>query len=255
MNAARSLQTASIQPVVITRSLRRTYQLGPTLVTALADATCQVNRGQQIALMGPSGSGKSTLLHLMAGIDRPTSGDISWPALGDIASLRPGPVGVVFQAPSLLPPLTVVENVALPLLLQGIDDRTATNAANEALAILELSALANKLPEELSGGQSQRVAIARVLATDPALILADEPTGQLDHETAAHVIDVLLAASDASGAALVINTHDPAIAQRFPIHWTMSDGHLTTDLTTDLITDVTVADRHAHDHTRTNAGI
>ena len=207
--------------------LRREYQLGATTVVALADATCEVEPGAQIALMGPSGSGKSTLLHIMAGIDRPTSGEIHWPALGDINSLRPGPVGVVFQAPSLLPPLTVIENVALPLLLQGIDERSATNAALEALSILELDALSNKLPEELSGGQSQRVAIARVLAGGPSLILADEPTGQLDHDTGAHVIDVLLAASDASGAALVINTHDPAIAERFATRWIMRDGHLT----------------------------
>lgn len=207
--------------------LRREYQLGPTTITALVDATCEVAPGAQIVLMGPSGSGKSTLLHIMAGIDRPTSGEITWPALGGINSLRPGPVGVVFQAPSLLPPLTVIENVALPLLLQGIDERAATTAAREALSILELDSLSNKLPEELSGGQSQRVAIARVLAGGPSLILADEPTGQLDHDTGAHVIDVLLAASDASGAALVINTHDPAIAERFAIRWIMRDGHLT----------------------------
>ena len=213
--------------IVRTDMLRREYRLGSTTVVALDDATCTVEPGAQIALMGPSGSGKSTLLHLMAGIDRPTSGQIEWPALGDINSLRPGPVGVVFQAPSLLPPLTVIENVALPLLLQGIDEQTATSAADEALCILELDSLSNKLPEELSGGQSQRVAVARVLAGRPSLILADEPTGQLDHDTARVVIEVLLAASDASGAALVINTHDPAVAERFTIHWLMRDGRLT----------------------------
>lgn len=232
------------EPLIIrAHMLRREYQLGPTTVVALAEASCEVEPGAQIALMGPSGSGKSTLMHIMAGIDRPTSGEIRWPALGDINSLRPGPVGVVFQAPSLLPPLTVIENVALPLLLQGIDERSATNAALEALSILELDDLSNKLPEELSGGQSQRVAIARVLAGGPSLILADEPTGQLDHDTGAHVIDVLLAASDASGAALVINTHDPAIAERFATRWIMRDGHLTVseaDITTTLTSDLTI---------------
>lgn len=235
-------QGASDQRLIVrAHMLRREYHLGPTTVVALADATCDVEPGAQIALMGPSGSGKSTLLHIMAGIDQPTSGEIRWPALGDINSLRPGPVGVMFQAPSLLPPLTVIENVALPLLLQGIDERSATNAAREALSILELDALSNKLPEELSGGQSQRVAIARVLAGGPSLILADEPTGQLDHDTGAHVIDVLLAASDASGAALVINTHDPAVAERFATRWIMRDGHLAvprTDHNTAMLTPI-----------------
>lgn len=216
-------------PVLTCTDLRRTYPTAGEPIVALVHATCVVERGQQIALMGPSGSGKSTLLHILAGIDHPSSGTISWPALGDASSLRPGPVGVVFQSPSLLPPLTVVENVALPLLLSGCSDNEATQRALEALALLELNNLADKLPEELSGGQAQRVAIARVLASDPQLILADEPTGQLDHESGAHVISMLIAASDASGAALIINTHDLSVAQRLAIRWTMHNGTLTTD--------------------------
>ncbi len=227
-------------PVLTCSDLRRTYSTGGEPIVALAHATCVVQRGQQIALMGPSGSGKSTLLHILAGIDQPSSGAIAWPALGDADSLRPGPVGVVFQSPSLLPPLNVVENVALPLLLSGCGDNEATRRALEALALLELDHLANKLPEELSGGQAQRVAIARVLASDPQLILADEPTGQLDHESAAHVIDMLIAASDASGAALIINTHDPSVAQRLAIQWTMHDGTLRTEQS---LTNVKVTDR------------
>ena len=215
-------------PVVDAVDLHREYGHGPAKVVALTNATCRIHAGEQIALMGPSGSGKSTLVHLLAGIDTPTSGTITWPALVDEPRLRPGPIGVVFQAPSLLPPLTVVENVALPLLLGGTSDTEATAAAREALALLELDMLANKLPEELSGGQAQRVAIARILAGNPKLILADEPTGQLDHDTATHVIDVLIAAADASGAALLINTHDPAVAARFAMHWSMHDGTLTT---------------------------
>lgn len=221
-------------PVVDAVDLRREYGNGSACVVALADATCRIYRGQQIVLMGPSGSGKSTLVHLLAAIDAPTSGTVTWPALANEPHLRPGPIGVVFQSPSLLPPLTVVENVALPLLLGGASDAEATAAAREALALLELDPLADKLPEELSGGQAQRVAIARVLAGNPKLILADEPTGQLDHETATHVIDVLIAATDASGAALLINTHDPVIAARFGVHWSMHDGTLTT--ATDIVT-------------------
>lgn len=207
----------------------RTYSRGETAVVALHDATCAIYSGQQIALMGPSGSGKSTLVHLIAGLDNPTVGTVAWPKLGRREDLRPGPIGIVFQAPSLLPPLDVIENVALPLLLRGLDEGVARESAYDSLARLDLLGLAEKLPEELSGGQSQRVAIARVLASRPQLILADEPTGQLDHETANHVITILLQAAVESGAALLINTHDPVVADRLEIRWTMTDGRLTTN--------------------------
>ena len=170
------------------------------------------------------------MLHLLAGLDTPTTGTISWPAIGARADLRPGPVAVVFQAPSLLPPLDVVENVALPLLLAGADRRSARAAAMTALERLALEPLAGKLPEELSGGQAQRVAIARVLAGRPRLILADEPTGQLDQHNGGLVIDALLAAATDLEAALVVNTHDTVVAARFPHRWTMRDGRLTIDL-------------------------
>jgi ABC-type lipoprotein export system ATPase subunit len=187
-----------------------------------------VSAGDGIALVGPSGSGKSTLLHLMAGLDTPTTGTLEWPALGPRNVIRPGPVGIVFQGPSLLPALDVVENVALPLLLEGADADRATRRGRRALEQLGLADLAAKLPEELSGGQAQRVAIARVLATTPRLILADEPTGQLDHVTGTAVVDLLIAAAAASSAALVISTHDPKIANRLPLRWDMRDGRLQT---------------------------
>lgn len=210
-------------------ALTRVFGVGPTAVIAVRDASCAIEAGQQIALMGTSGSGKSTLLNLLAGLDQPTTGEVTWPSLGGRDALRPGPVGVVFQAPSLLPPLSVIENVALPLLLAGVTSADATARSADALELLDLSELAAKLPEEISGGQAQRVAIARILATDPRLILADEPTGQLDHVTGNHVIDALIAVATTSGAGLVVNTHDPAVAERFPIRWTMADGHLTTE--------------------------
>ncbi len=209
--------------------LGRTFIVGGQPIRALTAVSGRVLASEQIAIVGPSGSGKSTLLHLIAGIDQPSVGSISWPGLGDVANLRPGPIGVVFQSQSLLAPLTVLENVELPLVLKGEVPEVATNLAKEALDLLELSSLINKLPEELSGGQAQRVAIARVLAAQPRLILADEPTGQLDRESGAHVIDVLFAAAQASGAALIVNTHDPMIAARFANVWSMSDGVLTTD--------------------------
>jgi ABC-type lipoprotein export system ATPase subunit len=196
-------------------------------VVAVHSVSCEVHAGEQIALTGPSGSGKTTLMHLFAGLDVPTTGIIDWPALGGIHDLRPGPIAVVFQGLSLLPPLDVVENVALPLLLQGADRATAQSEAVAALDRLGLGALASKLPEELSGGQSQRVAVARALAGHPRLILADEPTGQLDHASGTLVVDALIEAATTLGAALIVNTHDRAIADRIDVHWSMAGGRLT----------------------------
>lgn len=214
-----------------TRSLSKTYGSGPQAVVALHDATCQVPPGARIAITGPSGSGKSTLLHLLAGLEQPTAGTVSWPALGDRPDRRSGLIGMVFQGPSLLPPLDVTENVALPLILAGETDRDARRVAAGALATLGIGDLAAKLPEELSGGQSQRVAVARVLASRPALILADEPTGQLDHTTAAHVMAVMIAATEQLGAALVVATHDPDVADLLSTRWTVHDGVLSTGRT------------------------
>jgi ABC-type lipoprotein export system ATPase subunit len=133
---------------------------------------------------------------------------------------------VVFQGPSLLAPLTVLENVALPLVLGGFADEEARAAAHRALARLELDELAAKLPEEISGGQAQRVAVARALAGRPRLILADEPTGQLDRSNATAVVEVLLAAAEHGDAALVVATHDPLVAERFSDRWHMHSGKL-----------------------------
>lgn len=204
----------------------RTFGTGSAAIVAVHDVNCSIRPADRIAMMGPSGSGKTTLLHLLAGLDQPTAGTVEWPDIGSISDLRPGPVAVVFQAPSLLPPLDVVENVALPLLLAGADRHDATARALEALTRLGLDDLKTKLPEELSGGQAQRVAIARVLADRPKLILADEPTGQLDHRSGAAVIDALIAAAIHTGAALVVNTHDPAVADRLKIRWSMANGTL-----------------------------
>ena len=207
----------------------RTYGQDATATVALQPTDCEVAPGDRIALVGPSGSGKSTLLHLMAGLDEPTVGKVSWPGIGARVDLRPGPVAVIFQGPSLLPPLTVQENVALPLILGGMDDRAAHIAAAGALELLDLLELADKLPEEISGGQAQRVAVARALAGEPVLILADEPTGQLDRANGSAVVDVLLAAAEHAGAALVVSTHDPTVAQRIPEVWEMHSGRLTTN--------------------------
>jgi ABC-type lipoprotein export system ATPase subunit len=214
------------EPLVRCTGAGRTYGGGTAATVALQPADCVVAPDARIAIVGPSGSGKSTLLHLMAGLDVPTVGSVEWPAIGGRASLRPGPIAVVFQGPSLLPPLTVEENVALPLVLDGARDEDAHARAREALQRLDLLDLAAKLPEEISGGQAQRVAVARALAGEARLILADEPTGQLDRAAGARVVEVLLAAAEHAGAALVVSTHDPAVAARLANRWEIHDGRL-----------------------------
>lgn len=218
----------SSEPLVRAVGAARTYGEGRSATVALTPTDAEVWPASKIALVGESGSGKSTLIHLMAGIDEPTLGEISWPAIGDRAVLRPGPVAIVFQGPSLLPPLSVAENVALPLTLAGLDPGETGRRVDAALAGLGLEELSDKLPEEISGGQAQRVAVARAMAGKPMLILADEPTGQLDHEIGAVVIDQLFAAAERCKAALVVATHDPAVAARFDQRWQMRNGRLAT---------------------------
>src|SRR4030088_2534379 len=216
-------------PLVRCEGVARTYGEGQTATVALQVTDCEVFAGQRIGLVGPSGSGKSTLLHLMAGLDDPTVGKVSWPAIGNRDDLRPGKVAVIFQGPSLLPPLTALENVSLPLVIGGMTDTEARDVAHRALRTLDLDELADKLPEEISGGQAQRVAVARALAGEPTLILADEPTGQLDQTNGAAVVDVLLAASEHAGSALVVSSHDLTVAVRLPIRWEMHSGEIQTD--------------------------
>ncbi len=220
------------QPTVLVeaRQVGRTYRSGNANrandVPALVSATCRVLAGDRIALVGPSGSGKSTLLHLLGGLDAPSSGTINWPALGPREELRPSHIAFVFQVPSLIAPLTVVENVEVPLLLGHATPAQARDAALNALDQIELGSITDKLPEELSGGQAQRVAVARALAYRPQLILADEPTGQLDGPTAKHLFDVLLNALAGTSTALVVATHDLLIAERLETTWHMHHGVL-----------------------------
>ncbi len=209
----------------------RVFRKGTASFTALGPTSCRVLPGEHIALVGPSGSGKSTLLNLMAGLDRPSSGRVSWPALGSIDVLRPKKIAFVFQMPSLLPALNVLENVELPLLLGH--STKAHDAALAALDLLGMNPLAGKLPEELSGGQAQRVAIARAIAGEPRLILADEPTSQLDQATAKRVLDALIAHCTSKRTALVIATHDPGVAARMDRLWRIHHGVLELDMATE----------------------
>ncbi|MFI2206110.1 ABC transporter ATP-binding protein [Streptomyces sp. NPDC020192] len=198
-----------------------TFGRGTQAVVAVHGANLEIGSGDRLAVVGPSGSGKSSLLHLLAGLEQPTSGTVR-----RAASLGPYDIGLVFQGDSLIPALNVVENAALPLILAGRPEQEARQAALAALALVDAADLADRLPEEISGGQAQRAAAARVLAQGPRLILADEPTGRLDHASGTRVLDALLAAADRTGAALVVTTHDPAVAARLTVQRSMRDGRL-----------------------------
>jgi ABC-type lipoprotein export system ATPase subunit len=203
-----------------------THGRGRGAVVAVHGVSATVRRGDRIAVTGPSGSGKSTLLHLLAGLQVPTAGTVSRPAspVG-----RAGAVGLVFQGPSLLPDLDAAQNVALPLLLAGVPEEAALLRAGAALARLGIGALAPKLPAQMSGGQAQRVAVARVLAARPTLILADEPTGQLDRANADRVLSVLIETADELDAGLVVATHDEVAAARLARRWQLVEGRLLVD--------------------------
>lgn len=220
---------AVLQAAVVTK----TYGVAPVETRALKGVDLQIAAGESIAIMGPSGSGKTTLLHLLAGVLAPTTGTISWrgrdlTAMSDAqrTKLRRTEFGFVFQSGQLLPELPAEENAALPLLLAGLDRKTAVDLARQHLARLGLAGLEHRRPGELSGGQAQRVAIARALVSDPEVIFADEPTGALDNATGWEVMRVLRASAHICGAALVVVTHNPDVA-----HWcsrtvTMADGRI-----------------------------
>ncbi|MEU3910210.1 ATP-binding cassette domain-containing protein [Streptomyces sp. NPDC029721] len=206
------------------RDAARTHGDEPAAPGAVNSATCEVHAGDRIAITGPSGSGKSTLLHLMADVVQPTAGEISWPGLPRVPAR--GKVGVVLAGPTLVPTLNVAENAALPLVLAGVPKESARLRALHCLTVVAAAELAHKMPTELSGGQAKHVAIARTLATAPRLILADDPTGDLDRAAGRQVMDVLFAAADEAGAALVVTTRDPEVAGRLRKRWAMQEGHL-----------------------------
>ncbi|HEV7403816.1 MAG TPA: ABC transporter ATP-binding protein [Chthoniobacteraceae bacterium] len=205
--------------IVTIRELSKLYRQGEIQVTALHNVSLTIATGEFLALMGPSGSGKSTLLHIIAGIDRPTSGECTVQGVpvtrldeSALADWRNQNVGFVFQTFNLIPVLTAAENVELPLLLMDIPGRRRRELALNALALVGLDDRALHLPRQLSGGQEQRVAIARALVTDPKLIVADEPTGNLDHQSAEDVLNILQTLSRQAGKTVIMVTHDPRAA-------------------------------------------
>ena len=219
--------------IIDVQDITKHYQLGDTLVRALDGVSLKVDDGEMLAVTGSSGSGKSTLMHILGCLDRPDTGryvlageDVSTLDADRLAQIRNRRIGFVFQTFNLLPRLNALENVELPLLYAGLRD--AKDRAAEALAKVSLQDRMHHHPNQLSGGQRQRVAIARALVTDPALILADEPTGNLDTATGDEIM-ALLKALNAAGRTLILVTHEPDIAQQCRRMVRMRNGKIIRD--------------------------
>jgi putative ABC transport system ATP-binding protein len=206
-------------PLVDVRNVTKTFRKGDQAITPLLDASLIVERGDFVSLMGASGSGKSTLLNLIAGIDRPTSGavivngtDIAQLSRTKLAHWRAAHVGYIFQMHNLIPVLTAYENVELPLLLLPLSRSERQRRVAIALEAVSLTDRAEHFPRQLSGGQEQRVGIARAIVADPAVVVADEPTGDLDAETTEQILDLLQRLNTELGTTLILVTHDPHAA-------------------------------------------
>ena len=212
---------AAAVPLISIRDLTKHYVRGDQIIPVLVGINLDIQAGDYVALMGPSGSGKSTLLNLIAGIDKPTSGsihvagvDIAQLSESDLAGWRASNVGFIFQFYNLMPVLSAFDNVELPLLLTPLSRRDRRERVETALALVGLTDRSDHYPNELSGGQQQRVAIARALIGDPTLIVADEPTGDLDRATAKEILHLLARLNEEVGKTIVMVTHDPKAAEK-----------------------------------------
>ncbi|MEP6702480.1 MAG: ABC transporter ATP-binding protein [Betaproteobacteria bacterium] len=212
---------AAVPPLVVIRDLTKAYRRGVQVIPVLADINLDIAGGDFVALMGPSGSGKSTLLNLIAGIDKPTSGtievggtDIAQLTEGELARWRASQIGFIFQFYNLMPVLTAFDNVELPLLLTNLSRGERREHVRTALELVGLSDRVDHYPNELSGGQQQRVAIARALIADPVLIVADEPTGDLDRTTGEEILSLLDRFNRELGKTIIMVTHDPKAAAK-----------------------------------------
>jgi putative ABC transport system ATP-binding protein len=210
---------------------------GSRQVIALDRVDLEIERGEMVSIVGPSGSGKSTMLNLIGGLDRPTSGEVrvggeSLTGLSDdrLTRLRREKIGFIFQFFNLLPSLTSLENVALPLHLKGLRRKDAEKRARHLLTTVNLDHRFDHRPEELSGGEKQRVAIARALAFDPPVLLADEPTGNLDTHTGAEILHLLRDLREQTNSTVLIVTHDAGIAESCPRTVSLRDARITGDL-------------------------
>jgi len=224
-------------PILEAIDLRKQYQLGEHIVNALAGVDFGVEEGEFVAIMGPSGSGKSTLLHLMGGLDKPSGGEVvlAGEALSNLNDdqttlVRRHNVGFVFQFFNLLPTITARENVALPLIIDGQDLRRHQARIDAMLAMVGLSDRGSHKPDQLSGGEQQRVSLARALVTEPTIVLADEPTGNLDSKTGTSIMDLLRRSCDELGQTIIMVTHDPSAASFADRVVFLGDGLMTGEV-------------------------
>jgi putative ABC transport system ATP-binding protein len=206
-------------PLLDLKGVTKDYRLGKTTVHALRGLDLRVEKGEIVALMGPSGSGKSTLMHILGALDAPTDGsaalegdDLATLTENQLVTMRGRKVGFVFQTFNLIQTLSAQRNVELPMIFQGVPKRRRSQRARDLLTKVGLADRMNHKPNELSGGERQRVAIARALANDPEILLADEPTGNLDSETGAAILELLKHLSEDEGKTMILVTHDPDVA-------------------------------------------
>ncbi|MEM9954051.1 MAG: ABC transporter ATP-binding protein [Chloroflexota bacterium] len=220
--------------VIETHDLRKTYIMGTTEVHALKGVSVTVRDGEMVSIMGPSGSGKSTLMAILGALDKPTSGEylldgeeVSQLSEGRLSDIRNQRIGFVFQKFNLLPSMSILDNVALPLIYAGVDTLERQTRARDSLEKVGLGERINHKPTELSGGQQQRVAIARALVSNPSMILADEPTGNLDTETGDEIMGLFKSLHRNDGITLIIVTHDPEVMIQTERCIYLRDGLLT----------------------------
>jgi putative ABC transport system ATP-binding protein len=225
--------TSPTETIIRLKSIGKSYERGGEVLKILDQLNLEVPKGAFEALMGPSGSGKSTLLNLIAGLDRPTSGSINVAGKqleslseAELARWRANTIGFVFQSYNLMPVLTAVENVELPLLLTKVAGSERRKRAETALRVVGLDDRKTHYPRQLSGGQEQRVAIARAIVNDPQIIVADEPTGDLDRSSADAILDLLTKLNKDLGKTIVMVTHDPAAAERASVIRRLNKGQL-----------------------------
>jgi len=218
-------------------NVNKSYRLGRVLVRALDGVDLDVDRGDFLALAGPSGSGKTTLLNLIGCIDKPNGGrvvidgvDVTAVPLHRLAATRRDALGYIFQTFNLIPVLTAYENVEYPLLLQNVGRRERDARVRRWLDQVDIAAQAKQRPDQLSGGQRQRVAIARAMVAEPKLVLADEPTANLDSDTAAHILDLLAKLNNETGTTFVFATHDPAVMSRAQRCVRLRDGRIAEEV-------------------------